>query len=263
MNITSQNSHSTMYDDFQNGWDARAYLEAYFPGHEEDEPTLKFIVEESKKINGNPLMVDIGSGPTVCYWAPFTSSVSGIYVTDYVSSNLRESKMWVDNVDGQYNWDEYFKLILRYEGKDKPTAVDVDRRKYLARSKVRGFLHCDITKLDPIGQVWRQKFPVVSSFYCADGRTDDKEEWEKSLRNIFSLLSPGGFYVGAALYKAGKYEYGGRVYPNPMLNEVDVRRLMKSNGFDMNTLRLEIVGESKDVRTNYDKDILWSAFLRR
>lgn len=257
------------FSDFSD-WDPERYLREYFLPDVDGEPAVKFIVEESRRLQGQPVVVDIGCGPTVCYWSALAPHVSGIYVADYLNINLAYVRKWVNSEPGMYDWSSYSRFLLEYEGGRNFGAGEILARENLSRSKVLDYLHCDITTADPLGPVFRGQYNGLLSVYCADSITDDKLKWRIYMQNIFSLLRSGGLFIGAAMHKCRHYDVGRRVYPAANLSETDFIDLMCDSGFDTRSIRVEVANESRlmngstprNLRPEYDRVILASGLLR-
>lgn len=68
--------------DFEN-WNPKKYLKDYFSDNPEFESTIKFILELSEKIPKGSEVIDIGCGPTACYWSALTKNAARILLADY------------------------------------------------------------------------------------------------------------------------------------------------------------------------------------
>ena len=254
-------------------WSPQAYLNTYFKGNEEHEPTLSFIIDETQRIPADALALEIGCGPTVCYWMCLTPYLSGIYLADFLDVNLAEQRKWVLQQPGRFDWADYTRMVLRYEGQPAASAHQLVQREQLARQQVQGYLHCDITSPDPLGAQHRQKYDLVASFYCADSITTSKTAWFSYMKNIFSLLRPGGFFIGGALRACSSYPVGSLQFPSAQVDEHDFRAVMQECGFEMASTRVEVAAEGLPTEPeeraraqneyNYDALVLASGFIKQ
>jgi SAM-dependent methyltransferase len=247
-------------------WDPTAYLEEYFPKDVDIEPVVKLIAEEgSKRLKSNAIAIDVGCGPTVCYWSALASHVQELYLSDYLTVNLAQIAMWLNKEAGMYDWSYYTDMTLRFEGVEKPSTQDVFLRETLSRSKVKGIMRCDISREDPVGISQKGIYDCVLSVCCADSITNSKDEWRRYMKNIFSLLKPGGVFLGSSMRNCTHYKIGDISYPAANVNEKDFKELMEEYGFK--DIRVDIAYESRpivdsqikkteDLRGEYDEVLL-------
>ncbi len=77
-------------------WEPLAYLEEYFPRDVDNEPIVKFISEQGRKrLRPTDVAIDIGCGPTVCYWSALASRIHELHLADYLDKNLQYIKLWL------------------------------------------------------------------------------------------------------------------------------------------------------------------------
>jgi|GEM_PF-1329660 len=247
-------------------WKPVAYLEEYFPKDVDIEPVVKLIAEEGpKRLKANTKAIDVGCGPTVCYWSALASHVQELYLSDYLTINLAQIAKWLNKEPDMYDWSYYTDMTLKFEGNEKPSLQDIAKREDLSRSKVKGFMRCDISNENPIGISQRGQYDCVLSVCCADSITYNKEDWRKYMENIFSLLKSGGVFIGSSMRNCTHYKIGDVSYPAANVNEDDFKELMDDYGFK--DVRIEITYESRpivdsqkketeDLRGEYDEVLL-------
>ncbi len=236
-------------------------MSEYFLAETDGEPVVKFIVEEGQRLTGRLIAVDVGSGPTVCYWSAITPYMAGIYLSDYLQANLDQLRYWVTDDPKKFDWGVYTRFTLAYEGHREISDALVLAREALVRSRVLGYFFCDVTQRDPLGPTHRHAHDCLTSFYCADSITYQKSKWHAYMRNIFSMLKPGGFFIGASMRNCTYYLAGGRTFPAANVNESDWLEVLTQNGFDRRSLRIEVADEARPPRKEYDKVVLVSGFL--
>ena len=74
-------------------------------------------------------------------------------------------------------------------------------------------------------------YDALFTFYCADSATGDKAEWRWYMRNILSLLIPGGTLIMAALRNCRAYKVGENWFPGADIDEADLRSALDAAGF--------------------------------
>ncbi|OGC49799.1 hypothetical protein A2716_00340 [candidate division WWE3 bacterium RIFCSPHIGHO2_01_FULL_40_23] len=244
-------------------WTPSDYLRDYYGYVEQDERyTLRFLVDEFKKIRENPIALEFGAGPTLHHILPLSPYVAEIHVADYLKTNLSEIKKWQQKEVGMHNWKPFTELILKYEGNLEPTDSDIERREELTRQKITKYILCDASNKAPLLGNGLSHYSFMLSCYCADSATNSREVWHDYMVNILSLLKPGGFFVTAALRDCRYYKVGKRFFPCANLREGDFNNLFVNLDFDMSTVNIMVqkVPEHKEI--GYESIILASGFKK-
>ncbi|HEY5807601.1 MAG TPA: guanitoxin biosynthesis pre-guanitoxin forming N-methyltransferase GntF [Povalibacter sp.] len=229
-------------------WSAEAYLADYYSRIEPEERcTLRFLVEQFRKLPRNCLALEFGIGPTLHHVLPLSPYASEIHVADLLPSNLEAVRKWQERECGAHDWAEFTRRVLIYEGNLLPTESDVHAREELTRSRITQRLLGDAHRPQPLGPGYERRYDCVLSCYCADSATADKLEWSRLMRNITYLLAPGGLLVVAALRRCSGYRVGGKCFPSAGIDEHDMGRLFERLYFRSSgvTLRVEQVPEQR------------------
>ena len=227
---------------FSEHWNSKDYLNEFYapPLVVPDElEAIKFQVDFLKTLPGKPLALEFGCGPTAHRTIAVAPYVSEIHMADYVSENLEEVRKWVRKKDDAHDWRHYVKYILECEGNLNPLQKEIDEREEMARVKVSRFIQADAGKRYPIGIEFECSYPHVFSGFCADSATTDKTTWEKFMRNIASLVAPGGTFFTAALKNAKYYKSGDNYFPSANIDEFDLRRVLELD-FSPESITIEV-----------------------
>lgn len=254
-------------------WNPRDYIKGYYGQPVDSDPTLRFVVEQARRVRGeNPLAVEVGSGPVICYFTALAGHVQQVDVADYLPANLEYLRNWLAGQEPGLEWNQYLEFVLRYTGQPPGGQPQIDALKALVRGKVNRLLVCDVTQPDPLGPDDRGKYDCVLSISCADSITGDKAQWREYMYHIFSLLKPGGFFIGESLKACTHYAVGEQVYPAVYLTEDDCRQVMLDYGFDSAGLVVKTEEEGYELdawgkriaplRDEYREVILTAGFLR-
>lgn len=223
---------------FQNEWVPKDYLRTYYSELEPDEvDTIKFFVDAVKKVDHSGPVLIFGTGPALHH--AFLLATNEIHVADYLPENLREIKKWVDNDEDAHNWKPFVKYTLQCEGTPSPTDEEIIAREDLVRSKITKYIQVDAGDTDPLGTEKRESYGLVLSPYCADSATGDKDIWKKYMRNISSVVKPGGTFITAALRDCASYEVGNRTFPCANINEKDMKKLFRTLDFSSRNTNIE------------------------
>jgi len=244
-------------ESFDANWDPKGYLEQYYAGEaitEDEVAILKSVVRFLEEAGTEfEEAIDVGSGPTIHHIIPLARYVKKIYLADYIEGNLKEIESWVEGDPNSHDWDVHIKGILDMEGGATTPEAIAERRKEL-RSRIAGYLKCDVFQDDPLGE--KRQFPLVTSFFCADSVTDNKQDWESIEQNVLSLVAPGGWFVMSALHEATSYKIGDKEFPSAHVSEEDVRRILTNSGFDPASMHIEVVKTDVFKEEGFDGIIL-------
>lgn len=232
-----------------NEWSPEQYLADYYSEIQPDElETIKFLVERFAQITGSPKMVEVGTGPTMHHIFPAVPHVSSVVMSDYLPGNLATVEKWLKGMDGRHNWYPFVEYTLQCEGLLEASKTAVLERKRLTRQKVRGTMLVDVSKANPLGVENRGEWPLVLSCYCADSATDNQAVWESYMRNIASLVTPGGILITAALRKTSNYRVGERHFPSANIDEADLARVLRLD-FNHRSIMIDV----RDVAGHEDQ----------
>jgi hypothetical protein len=225
----------SQFASFEEDWNPKQYLEDYYSVIEQDESeTLRFLIEEFKKIQGYPTALEFGCGPVVAHLLPLASYVSEIHVADYLQGNLAEVRKWQSSLADAHNWACFTKFVLEHEGLSDPDIEAVKVREELLKSQITKYSIGDARHSNPValGDEQNQTYDFLLSCYCADGATSVKSEWFQYMENILSLLSPGGYFVGSSLRLCQAYKIKDFTFPGANVNEGDWEELFQILQFE-------------------------------
>ena len=104
----------------------------------------------------------------------------------------------------------------------------------------------DAFDADPLGPDRRGFYPLVTTHYCAEGASCSREAWRVCMRNILSLVKPGGTLILSACGAADFYSVGGRYFPCAGISAQDVLASLGDNGFTDIDLRVRQVPDHSE-----------------
>ncbi|MCX6021275.1 MAG: CoA transferase [Chloroflexi bacterium] len=232
-------------------WNAADYLREYYGGDvpPDELATLAFLAVVLEGLEDFPTLLEVGCGPTVHHVLGATPYVSMIHMADYLPANLAEVRRWLQREPGHHDWRAFTREALLAEGVPDPTHGAVNDREHDLRAKVTALLPCDLSQPKPLGPGLDVTYEAVLSCYCADSATADRGVWETYMRNLFSLVAPGGAAIVTALRSCSSYRVGQRRFPAANIDKDDLARAYFANGFYPQTLFIE----SKDVPEHEDQ----------
>ena len=227
-------------------WDVKKYLQEYYYDPLKNNSILKmeFINQMGSYIKKeNAICIEIGSGPVICHLASLAPYVTKIFVADYLRENLDyiKSVLASNNSDLICHWEKYF--LLSQQKNIVGVSDEKTKRLFtLLQQKIGGYLVCDIRLDNPLGSI-EEKFDCVMSLSCSDSITSDKELWKKYMKNIFSLVKPGGLFIGEVSKESHRYWVGEVCYPVVWLKPEDCIELMRENDFISQNLTIKSTEE--------------------
>lgn len=223
---------------------SKRYLETYFRTIDPDEEAIaKFLVKEYKKIKLGSAMLDIGCGPTIHHILPVVPYVSRIDIADYLDESLLQIQLWMEKNQHAHKWDHFTKKILEFENCKNINQEEIEKRENNLARLIKKFMRCDVLRIHPIAL--RKKYPVVGFFYCAEEITTKKIVWKQIMRNVCSLVSPGGRLFLTALRATNFYviiKNNGlhEKLPTVFITESDVRNILEELDFDLEKTVIEV-----------------------
>jgi SAM-dependent methyltransferase len=216
--------------------------------------TLRFLVAALRDLPPDAALLDFGGGPTLYTALVAAPRVAMVHVSDYSAPNRAAVRAWLERQPHAFDWNAYSAAILELEGVE-PTRAAIAAREALLRRRLGAVLACDATAADPLASerltvravggpapaAPRAQYDVVCSNMCLEAVARDAAEWGHYLRNLATLLRPGGLLTLATVRRCSVYSVGETLFPVACLDEADVRGALCAAGFDPTTVALEIV----------------------
>lgn len=209
-------------------------------------------------------MVEVGGGPTVYQLISAAPKVREIHFTDYLLQNLDCILSWKNQTSTSFDWKPFIKVALTLETGQKPDNKIVETREKLLKGKITQLRQCDIFQKNPLGVKFRGYYDLVSTNFCPESVTSNKQIWANLVDNISTLLKPHGVLIMTALKDAGAYRVGKLRFPAVTILEDDIEKKLKSLGFkdiSINTIRAEIIQEDAKEFKGY-KGIIFVKAIR-
>jgi NNMT/PNMT/TEMT family len=223
------------WDDF----DPDAYNSEYYTTVQADEiETLPFFVNAMRIATPNSPVLFFGVGPALHHVFLAAPYASEIHLAEYLPSNRHALEAWLHCDPLAHNWRPFVEYTLACEGIAQPSDDAVAQREALTRSKISALLEGDAGNVNPLGGTGCPPYSTVVSAYCADSATDNIGTWELYMRNIASLVRPGGLLITAALRRAAGYSVGGKLFPSAFIDETDLVSVLNVD-FDTAAGRIE------------------------
>jgi NNMT/PNMT/TEMT family len=213
-------------------WNPREYLNEYYSDIMADEKLcLEFLVDSLRKLPSVDVALDFGAGPVISHILPLVVKAKEIHVSEHIESNRTELKKWLADDVEAFNWRKSTFEVLRLENCSTPSEFQAQQRETQARQQVSYVLPGDVRSSDPLGVSKRGGYPIVAAHYCAEGISQSKAEWSVYMKNIMSMVQPGGVLITSACGSGSFYRVGDLYFPSTKLEPQDVLDCFLSNEF--------------------------------
>jgi len=223
--------------DFEHTFDPKSYLDEYFNGlDDEDRFTTQFIVSALRKMPKGLVAHEFGGGPTLYSVAALAARAREIHFSDCVQANLDQVQRWLNDEPDAFDWRPYIELTLEAEG-TPATPAAVARRAADMRRRVTRLMICDAQAALPLGETI--KYDLVAAHHCTDVAATNVAEWIQVLRNVSTLIVPGGWLLVSVTTGAGLYTVGQNKFRCVDLTPEDVYQGYVAAGYDSRSLHME------------------------
>jgi hypothetical protein len=237
-------------------WDVSSYLHEYYSRVEPtEELTLKFLLRTLDQLPPPRCALDFGAGPTLHHALALCGRAREIHVADLLPANLRAIDLWRANNSSSHDWSQFTRAILRLEGAGVANDAAVVRREALLRRRLTAVLPADASRVHPLGANCAG-YDLVTSFFCADSATLSLQEWLDCMRNIVSLVAPGGTLVVGALCRCRRWRVGGKQHPSPCIDERHMQFAFDCAGFDRCSQVIEVAAVPDQVSNGFESILL-------
>nr|XP_056716364.1 nicotinamide N-methyltransferase-like [Euleptes europaea] len=218
-------------------FDARDYLETYYtfsPEKEAENALATFTMKNLHKsffgggLKGDTL-IDIGSGPTIYQFLSACEFFREIIASDYTDQNREEMQRWLKKEPGAFDWSPVVKYVCELEGDREKWAQKEEK----VRSSIKQVLKCDVTQPNPLAPISLPPADCLLSTYCLELASKDLPAFRSALKNIGSLLKPGGHLVFASALELTFFMIGQRRFGCLYLEQKTLEEAVKGAGFDI------------------------------
>ncbi|XP_054854575.1 nicotinamide N-methyltransferase-like [Eublepharis macularius] len=236
-------------------FDPKGYLETYYSFSSEKEAEkalITFTLNALHKtftvggIKGDTL-IDIGSGPTIYQYLSACESFQEIIATDYTDGNREEMQRWLRKEPAAFDWRSIVKYVCELEGDREKWAQKEEK----VRRSIKRLLKCDVTQPNPLAPLSLPPADCLLSTYCLEVASKDLPAFRSALKNIGSLLKPGGHLILATTLEFNFFMIGQCRFGCLYLEQEDLEKALKEAGFDIEWLeatRISLPLSSIDVK---------------
>ncbi|KAL3871346.1 hypothetical protein ACJMK2_039353 [Sinanodonta woodiana] len=189
--------------------DPETYVTTFYStieGHKEEGDVLKFFLDslheafKSGEITGQKLL-DVGTGPI-----PNMAFCAAPWFKEITHSDFSQK-----NLDS------------------------IEERQEELRRKISNIVFCDVTKPNPVAStaVDGDLFDAITCSNCLECATVTLDEYAKSVRNLSSLLKPGGRLVLEGALDQTFYRVGDISFECTPITEDQLRDIFQKEGFEI------------------------------
>ena len=229
---------SKVSDTYITAFDPKEYLQECFSEPDDEYRFgIQFLLNTLHKLPPDLFVLEFGGGPALHSVAALVPYAREIHFADYVPANLAEVQQWLDNTPNAYNWQPFIEIILEKEG-ITPTPQIIAEREAEMRRKVTRLIRCNALEPAPLGQNAAQ-YDLVLAPYCTDVAASTVEEWGQVIKNITTLVKPGGWLLVGITTGATLNTVGQQVFSCADLSDQDMIFGFVSAGYNPDTFYLE------------------------
>ncbi|XP_003228832.1 nicotinamide N-methyltransferase [Anolis carolinensis] len=212
----------------------KEYLNMYLSFGSGDGTVFAIVLDKLHKafakdgIRGDTL-IDIGSGPTIHQLLSACESFKEIIVSDFLEQNREVMKKWLKKDPETFDWAPVLKYVCQLEG---------DREKWMEkeeklRKTIKQVLKCDVTWANPFDPIEVHPADCVLSTYCIEAASKDLPTYHSAMKNVGSLVKPGGHLILVVALEETYYMVGPNKFSSLYLAPEMVRDVLKGAGFDV------------------------------
>ncbi len=206
---------------------------------------MEFYDDFYKKIPSGLSMIEFGGGPTIYQLISASVKVKSIVFAEFAKSNRDEIIKFINN-EKCWDWNEYIKYVLELN-KTKLTEKLIEQVKNRISRKISKVIPCDIRLKNPLYPEKFSQFDILSMGSVADSISSTEEELVGGLRNSFTLLKPGGYFVGFFAKNFTSWTHLNLVYKIFPINEDYIKELFPK-------LNLKITSLTNSVPPDYKQE---------
>ena len=216
-------------------WRARDYFQTYYSEVvlPDEQAVLAYqidVLRAARARFGRGL--EYGCGPTLHRAIAAAKYVFRMDMADWLADNLSEAREWLCADDSAAGLETLHAIRagLRRTHASLATRACI-QREALTRKVVRGLYVSDARLRQPLGPAREGFYDLIITGFCIDAISGDPRVFRRCLRNVTSMLQPGGTFIIHALHQCKAYKCGERMFPGSNLSIDDMRDAMLENGF--------------------------------
>jgi hypothetical protein len=245
-------------------WQARDYFQTYYSEVvlPDEQVVLRYQIEQlAQRAHRRGRALEYGCGPTLHRAIAAARYVFRLDMADWLGDNLALVREWL-RADGlNPDWKRFTDYVLRCEGV-VPTTQRIASREAMTRRAVRGLYTSDARWRHPLGPERDGYYDLIVSGFCLDAVSASKRVWRNCMRNVLSMVAPGGQLILHALHRCRAYKVGNRMFPGANIGIDDVAEALADAGFARRTADIQVVSCPDTAVSGYSGILMASAWKR-
>ncbi|KYO39915.1 nicotinamide N-methyltransferase [Alligator mississippiensis] len=214
-------------------YDPKAYMEFFNLNENSLEyEFIKFVLRHHYKtftpgaVKGDTL-ISISNSPAIYPLLSACETFKEIIIADCRDQNCQELQKWLKQEPGAFDWSQVGKYMCELEGgRHKWTEKEGKLRKTISH-----ILKCDVHESKPLGPDVLPPADCLVSSFCLETVCKDQSSYRAALKNISSLLKPGGHLVLSGDLGTSFYMVGPKKFFCLVLTEEFLRGALSAAGF--------------------------------
>lgn len=238
-------------------------------------------------------VLDVGGGPTIYQHMIICLAAGNITHSEFLKNNRDEVEKWLNDEEGSFDWDAYFKLVkkilkndpkfqaiitnqlkdedeeIRSHAKNIQEIIESTTvaefkeqlKKSLGGKTVSGNIFLpDLGLAEPDKQydmVTEGKeggVELLTSNFCIESATPNRSHWEKGMKNIIGKVKLNGYLVLTIIRHADYYKVGEKNLLATSIDEDVVRETLQDNGCEI--LELQVLTGFDKEKLGYDGTVM-------
>ncbi|XP_053546053.1 nicotinamide N-methyltransferase [Bombina bombina] len=227
----------TSGEKYQEHFDPKAYLASFCSFGSGRDNILHFRLQKCFKtfvlggIKGKTL-IDIGTGPSIYQLLSACEAFEEIIATDFTDNNRRELEKWLQKELGAFDWSATVKIVCELEG-NRETYIEKEDK---LRRIIKRVLKCDVTKSNPLEPEVLPLADCLITALCLETACKDLDAYHCAIKNISTLLKPGGHLVIIGVLGDTFYKVGQQTFFCLPLDEHKVRQAVEDAGYTISEI---------------------------
>ncbi|MFT3906392.1 MAG: guanitoxin biosynthesis pre-guanitoxin forming N-methyltransferase GntF [Steroidobacteraceae bacterium] len=214
-------------------WQARDYFQTYYSEVvlPDEQVVLRYQIEQLAA-HGERFgrALEYGCGPTLHRAIAAAHYVFRLDMADWLPDNLSMVREWLQADATNSDWRRFTEYVLHCEQGAAPNSENCLQREAETRRVVRGLHASDARWRHPLGAAREGYYDSIISGFCLDAVSNSKRVWRECMRNVMSMLAPGGLLIIHALHGCKAYKVGERMFPGADLSLDDMVESLSENG---------------------------------
>ncbi|XP_065273138.1 nicotinamide N-methyltransferase-like [Emys orbicularis] len=192
------------------------------------EASVSILHSKPDSVKGNTL-IRIGSAPSIFELFSACESFKEIIVTQNTDRNCQELQKWLKKEPGAFNWTPVVKYACELEGDRKKWAEKEEK----LRRTVKQVLECDVTKFNPVTFASLPPADCLVMCHSLVTTCKDLSTYRAALKNVSSLLKPGGHLLMVTTMKCSHCVVGQHKVSCLFLEKEVLEEAVKEAGYDI------------------------------